>query len=145
VSVSHRAGVVVAALCEGSDARLGIDVELCETRPATFAADYFTAAELACVERAPAGERARLETEVWSLKEATLKALRVGLSVDTRSIEVRPRRESAPGWGRAEVVRPGAPGGAMVRDLGSYVVSVVLLDRSLLPEPTLEPEAPAES
>lgn len=145
VSVSHRAGMVVAALCEGADARLGIDVELCEPRPATFAADYFTAAELAWVEQAPAAERARLETEVWSLKEATLKALRVGLSVDTRSIEVRPRRATAPGWGRAEVVRPGAPGGALVRDLGSYLVSVVLLDRSPLPEPILEREAPAGS
>jgi 4'-phosphopantetheinyl transferase len=141
VSVSHRAGMVVAALCEGANARLGIDVELCEPRPATFAADYFTAGELAYVQGAPAGDRPRVETEVWSLKEAALKALRVGLSVDTRSIEVRPRTTTSPGWGRAGVIRPDAPAAAFVRDAGAYLVSLVLLDRGVTPEPAEEHDA----
>jgi 4'-phosphopantetheinyl transferase len=139
VSVSHRAGMVVAALCDTPRAPLGIDVELCEPRPPTFASDYFTHAEVACVERAPSDDRPRLETEVWSLKEAALKALRVGLSVDTRSIEVRPRAAASPGWGRAGVLRPHGPAGAFVRDHGDYVVSVVLLEAGATATPVEEP------
>jgi 4'-phosphopantetheinyl transferase len=99
VSLSHRAGMAVAALCPAAKAPLGIDLELCEPRGAGFAADFFTTEELDLVEQAPPTQRVRLETEVWSLKEAALKALRVGLRADTRSIRVEPRRAATNGWG----------------------------------------------
>jgi 4'-phosphopantetheinyl transferase len=61
-----------------------------EARSHAFVADYFTAKEQARVARAPAQDRNRLVTLLWSAKESALKALRAGLRLDTRSVSVSP-------------------------------------------------------
>ena len=48
--------------------------------------DYFTKEEQALVAQASAGMRDVAVTAVWSAKEAVLKALHLGLTVDTRSV-----------------------------------------------------------
>lgn len=88
VSLSHRGGrgaCLVAA--RGTD--VGCDLELIEPRAPVFAADWFTPGELLLVETAPPEQRDLLVTLVWSAKESALKAVRQGLRLDTRDMEVR--------------------------------------------------------
>ena len=87
VSLSHRAG---RALCvvANSGAALGCDLELIESRSEQFIADYFTDSEQALMSRASAEDRSRLAALLWSAKESALKALHVGLLLDTRSVTV---------------------------------------------------------
>ena len=88
-SLSHRAGRAVCALAEPGVV-LGCDLELIEPRSAAFASDYFMEEEQAWVARAPAEERHRLLNLLWSGKESALKALRVGLRMDTRCLLASP-------------------------------------------------------
>ena len=67
---------------------VGCDVELVEPRRTSFVDTFFTEAERERVQRAAAEYRDLLVTMIWSAKESTLKALRTGLRVDTRSVEV---------------------------------------------------------
>ena len=71
-----------------SPAAVGCDLELIEPRGAGFFDDYFTAEEQAMVSRMPEADRPWLLTLLWSAKESALKALRVGLRADTRSVVV---------------------------------------------------------
>lgn len=98
LSLSHSHGVAFCAATAGA-CRLGADIEWIEPRAPGFARDYLTPAELALVVRAGAA-RDCLLTAMWSGKEAALKALRIGLRVDTRSVSclIAPEREAATGW-----------------------------------------------
>lgn len=87
ISLSHRAGVGMCAVAMPG-AALGCDLEIIEPRSQNFVADYFTAEEQSLIERAPDGDRSRLVTLLWSAKESALKALRVGLRLDTRTFSV---------------------------------------------------------
>jgi 4'-phosphopantetheinyl transferase len=92
LSLSDRAGRAVCAVGLPGLA-LGCDLERIERRRAGFLADFLTADEQRVVAIAPGGEERDLRAAVvWSAKEAALKALRVGLRRDTRSVEV------VPGW-----------------------------------------------
>jgi 4'-phosphopantetheinyl transferase len=86
----------------GASARtlLGADIERIESRPAGFIEDYFTDTERALVECADPALRTVLITAIWSGKEAALKALRLGLRVDTRSVTCRfdPEEGGGTGW-----------------------------------------------
>ena len=87
VSLSHREATALCAIAPlGTD--LGCDLEVIEPHSDAFIADYFTDEEQAAVARASAAERARIVTLMWSAKESALKALRVGLRVDTRCVVV---------------------------------------------------------
>lgn len=88
ISISHRSGV---ALCAGTRAplRIGADLEAVEPRSQGFVGDFFTADEIARVVGAAAGERDERVAVIWSAKESVLKALRHGLRVDTRAVELR--------------------------------------------------------
>lgn len=87
ISISHRAGRAACALAHGKVA-LGCDLEKIESRSDIFVADYFTQEERGWVARVPKDVGSALVTLVWSAKESVLKALGVGLRLDTRSIEV---------------------------------------------------------
>jgi len=101
ISLSHRAGRAICAIAP-SGAVLGCDLEMIEPRSDAFATDYFTAEEQALVARAPAADRYRLLALLWSAKESALKALRVGLRLDTRCVIVslagELSREGDDGW-----------------------------------------------
>jgi 4'-phosphopantetheinyl transferase len=104
ISLSHRDGRAVCAVAP-SGVELGCDLEVIEPHGDAFLSDYFTAEEQALVARAPAMDRARLLTLLWSGKESALKALRTGLRLDTRSVIVSPDDESfeLSGWSRLQV------------------------------------------
>jgi 4'-phosphopantetheinyl transferase len=87
VSLSHRADIGACAIAP-PNVLLGCDLEKIEPHEDAFVADYFTAEEHALVARAVATERLRVLTLLWSGKESTLKALREGLRLDTRSVVV---------------------------------------------------------
>ncbi len=99
----HRALCVVAA----AGAALGCDLERIEPRSRAFVADYFTGAERAALTAVDAADRDLLTNLIWSAKESALKALRQGLRVDTRSVEVLVSAPPGRTWGRLEVICQG--------------------------------------
>lgn len=128
LSLSHSHGIGFCALAAGR-AELGCDVEQVAPRSAAFLSDYFTAEEQDGLERAPAGEQARLSTLLWSAKESALKALGCGLRADTRSVAAVPG-EALPGrpagWTQLDVR---ADGGRAFegwwRETGAFVWTLV--------------------
>jgi 4'-phosphopantetheinyl transferase len=89
ISISHRAGWAACAVAR-QGAALGCDLEVVESRSDAFATDYFTAEEQELLAQASPAERWRLLAVLWSGKESALKALRVGLRLDTRCVAVNP-------------------------------------------------------
>jgi 4'-phosphopantetheinyl transferase len=87
ISLSHRDGAGMCAIALSAPS-LGCDLETVEPRIASFATDYFTLNEQALVERASSEDQPLLVTLLWSAKESALKALNVGLRIDTNSVEV---------------------------------------------------------
>ena len=87
VTVSHSNGLVMgSAVATEAFQGIGIDIEKVEKRSQGWGSDYFSDSE---IELANGSEdRARQLTRIWSLKEASLKALGVGLRYDLRDINV---------------------------------------------------------
>lgn len=67
-------------------AQVGADIEMVEGRSPRFVNDYFTPEEIRHLRDTPYDLRNTLVTATWSAKEAVLKALRLGLTVDTRLV-----------------------------------------------------------
>lgn len=88
LSISHSHGHALCALCAEPGTTVGADLEYIEARDPGFTADFFTPAEQVAVAAAPERLRATHVTALWSAKEAVLKALREGLRVDTRAVEI---------------------------------------------------------
>jgi acetyl/propionyl-CoA carboxylase alpha subunit/4'-phosphopantetheinyl transferase EntD len=98
LSLSHSAGWALAAVAP-PEVALGCDLELVETRSEAFLADYLTGHEQALVGAAEPWDRPRWASLIWCVKECALKALREGLRLDTRSVELMVRRgEAERGW-----------------------------------------------
>lgn len=107
LSLTHSHRVAVAALAPAG-ALVGVDLERVEVRSAAFLADWFTPAEQAFAAHAEAGEPGLAATLVWSAKEAVMKALREGLRIPPKAIEVAPEPGPADGqWRPYEARGPG--------------------------------------
>lgn len=87
ISLSHSNGHIFCAASQQSPV-LGVDLELIETRSDSFISDFFTQMEIEQIDHQSILERAFLSTLIWSEKEAVLKALAIGLKMDTRRIEI---------------------------------------------------------
>jgi 4'-phosphopantetheinyl transferase len=86
LSISHSQGHAFCAVRQGGGA-IGADMEQIEPRMTGFAEAYFTDAEQERItHHASRFTYHALVTAVWSAKEAVLKALHLGLSVDTRAV-----------------------------------------------------------
>lgn len=96
LTISHSQGRALCALARTP--AIGADIEQVAPRHPAFAGDYFTPIERAAVAAAPPERRELLITAIWSAKEAALKALRLGLSVDTRRVECRVAPASGGAW-----------------------------------------------
>jgi 4'-phosphopantetheinyl transferase len=79
-NLSHTQGLVACAVAR--DAEVGVDVECVErvTDGRDVAERYFSAAELAQLDACPEEQRAARFIELWTLKEAYLKAIGSGLA-----------------------------------------------------------------
>ena len=98
ISISDSNGVGFCCAASQNHA-IGCDLEKIEPRSPEFVADFFTAAEMTSVQAASVGDQALLATLIWSAKESALKALRTGLRLDTRCIEVECHSYQRPtGW-----------------------------------------------
>jgi 4'-phosphopantetheinyl transferase len=98
LSLSHRDNRSLCALSPDGCA-LGADIELVEPHSDTFVEDYFTDNEKQMIARSAEADRFTMIALLWSAKESALKALQVGLSVDTRDVEVLDLEfKSTPGW-----------------------------------------------
>ena len=94
ISISHRENVAACVIAEHG--AVGCDLEAIEPRTTRFVNDFFTERERIEVERASDDLRDLRVALTWSAKESTLKALRVGLRRDTRSVEVQLAGLAAP-------------------------------------------------
>jgi 4'-phosphopantetheinyl transferase len=98
LTLSHRIDLAVCALADAGTA-LGCDLEKLEPRSEGLVRDFFTERERALVAAGSAEETVLLTNLIWSAKESALKAMRVGLRMDTRNVEVElPAREAVSGW-----------------------------------------------
>jgi 4'-phosphopantetheinyl transferase len=86
VSISHSGGTGFCVVSSGGFP-VGCDVETIGPRSERFVADYFTSREAEVVRNASDSDRPNLTTLIWSAKESALKAMRVGLDRDTRSVQ----------------------------------------------------------
>ena len=120
LSISHREGLALAAI-DDAGGPLGADLEAVEPRSDAFVRDYFTRSEIAAV---AAGERNLLANLIWSAKESALKALGVGLTLDTREVEVELAPGSGTGW-RAFQVHGAAEWGGWWRSDGAHILTLV--------------------
>jgi 4'-phosphopantetheinyl transferase len=98
ITISHAEGhalCAAAAIQPGDDRALGIDLGRIEPRSAALQATFFTTGERRWVGEAPAGDAELRANLVWCSKEAVLKALGLGLVVDTLAVECRPEEALA--------------------------------------------------
>lgn len=79
-SLSHSGDFVAIAI--GNGATVGIDVETFRPRldPLAIARAYFAASEIAVLEGCPSAKRALIFLQMWTAKEAVLKAIGTGLA-----------------------------------------------------------------
>ncbi len=104
LSISHSNGYVFAGYAEETT-RFGVDLELVEERSKEFVLDYFTENEIQYLDCCSKDHKPGIITLIWSAKEAVLKAARLGLTVDTRRIEITPQTcfEISPFWQTARI------------------------------------------
>lgn len=87
ISISHSNGVGFCVVSP-SNVAAGCDLEKIESRSKNFISDYFTSEESRLVFDSSAQDQPMIATLIWSAKESAMKALRLGLRLDTRSVEV---------------------------------------------------------
>jgi len=126
ISLSHSGERGLCVLMR-LPAIIGCDIETVGRRGEEFVVDWFTDAERAFVDSIGIPEeRSRLVTAVWSAKESALKALGVGLRMDTREVEVElaglwPLEE----WSPVVVRAPGRALHGWWRRSGDQVLTIV--------------------
>ena len=90
LSISHSNGAAFCALLPTNGAsprwQLGADIERIAGRSEQFRASFLTAVENRWISGAVAELADTLVTATWSAKESVLKALQLGLTVDTRQV-----------------------------------------------------------
>jgi 4'-phosphopantetheinyl transferase len=128
LSISHRDGLAFCAVLPGRVA-LGCDMEKIEPRTPMFVEDYLTPRERQVVGSAPDAERALLVNLIWSSKESALKALREGLRLDTRQVEVTLGSPAGGGWSPLRVDGAQTSFQGWWRHSGEYVYSLVAAQR----------------
>jgi 4'-phosphopantetheinyl transferase len=125
LSLSHSGEHGLCVLAR-RPAAVGCDIETIGRRGEEFVVEWFTDSERTIVDSAAdAGERSRLVTTVWSAKESALKALGVGLRMDTRDVDVGlilPSLDDARGDPEA---LEGSKGGLRTGDWSPFVVTSI--------------------
>lgn len=105
LSISHCDGRALAVITSRKTP-LGCDLEKAESRTRAFVEQFFTPFEIEQVERSHAAGWTSMETLIWSAKESVLKALAVGLRMDTRcvSVSIDISEDVVKGWQRFSAV-----------------------------------------
>ena len=90
LSISHRSDCAIAAFCFDPEISIGIDLEEIDAKSRGFVEDYFTEPEARMVLALSLEEQALAASLLWSGREAIVKALQIGLRIDTRQIALKP-------------------------------------------------------
>jgi 4'-phosphopantetheinyl transferase len=101
LSISHSHGRAFCVAGYGDPERaIGADLEHIQPRHTQFVSDYFTPIEQQLVAHTPPAHKDTLITLIWSGKEAFLKAIKKGLTVDTRIVSCLPQSspETTDSW-----------------------------------------------
>lgn len=95
-NLSHTRGLVACAV--GLEHDLGVDVEHIERRLEidSLAASVFSEHERAALDQLPDERRRERFFQLWTLKEAYIKAVGVGLSLPLRAITLEPEAAQGP-------------------------------------------------
>ena len=88
LTISHSRDHTLAAWTCAQVTGIGADIEFIEPRAEVFVEDYFTTTENKYLQQFTNVKYDQLVTLIWSAKEAALKALGIGLGMDTRQVEV---------------------------------------------------------
>jgi 4'-phosphopantetheinyl transferase len=99
-SLSHSNGYVFCGYSPSKELIFGLDLEKIEARSLEFVQDYFTPREIERYQILDGNGKEEYTTMVWSAKESVLKTLGLGLSIDTRKVEIFPSEVSSKltGW-----------------------------------------------
>jgi phosphopantetheinyl transferase len=99
-SLSHSNGYVFCGYSPEKNLKFGLDLEKIEARSLEFVQDYFSSQEIERYQVLDVKDKDEYTTMVWSGKEAVLKTLGLGLSIDTRKVEIIPSEDSSRliGW-----------------------------------------------
>ncbi|NOK60279.1 MAG: 4*-phosphopantetheinyl transferase superfamily protein [Chloroflexi bacterium AL-W] len=103
LSISHRHDQAFCALATLDGAEIGADIEWIEPRARCFVEDYFTEREQQLIDCMPVEQQDTYITAIWSAKEAVLKALHLGLTVDTRRICITPHHLITGDWSAIDI------------------------------------------
>lgn len=137
LSLSHSADRAAAAMAADRSA-LGCDLEMIRSLQAATVHDHFTAVERDFVESRTSEDRSLLATLVWSAKESALKALREGMRLDTRDVEVETPLDIRTGTWQPLVVRRVRPHerrfAGWWRTIDNFVLTIVADPAARLPE-----------
>ncbi len=87
ISISHSGEIGFCAV-NINNSPVGCDLEFVDSRSDSFISDYFTVREQEWMNQVSKGERPLVSTLIWSAKESALKALRMGLNIDTQCVQV---------------------------------------------------------
>jgi 4'-phosphopantetheinyl transferase len=87
-NLSHSGGLMVAAVCR--DWSVGVDIEKEDLRlhPLEIAERYFCDREREAIAKADTSARHRVFLQLWTAKEAILKAASLGLALELSKLEV---------------------------------------------------------
>jgi 4'-phosphopantetheinyl transferase len=133
LSISHSHGHAFCAVSD-ADTAIGVDIERIEPRAAVFAEDYFTPHEQQQLQSASPERYDTLVTLIWSAKEAVLKTLRLGLTVDTRTVSIEVGASASAGLAWAPLLVRSSPSPERARGQlcgwwrvsGEYVLTLAL-------------------
>ncbi len=99
LSIAHTADLALAAAAPSAGPALGVDLECVEPHSQAFLEDHYTREERRWLAGLEPGARWCAATLAWTVKEATLKALGVGLGAAADSVSVGPCvLDHAGGW-----------------------------------------------
>jgi 4'-phosphopantetheinyl transferase len=137
ISLSHRENEAVSAMVIHSGVSVGVDLEVVEERGRDFVEDFFTSQESTQIDLLPEDERSVAVTRTWSAKEAVLKALGIGLRVDSRTVSINQSHRSIgkDGWQPLESSGPALEDHACQvwwRSLGQYVLTLAVVTKKEL-------------
>ncbi len=104
-TLSHSNGFVFCGYSPAKELIFGFDLEKIEARSLEFVQDYFTPREIELYQALEGKDKDEYTTMVWSAKESVLKTLGLGLSIDTRKVEIIPSEDSSrlTGWNSCSV------------------------------------------
>lgn len=130
LTLSHRGSYAAAAWCDDEDVTIGIDLEVVENKTTGFIEDYFSYREAEALFVLTEEKRDVVASLLWSGKEAILKALKIGLRIDTRKLIFEiPEIQHEERWSRITILEsPGELENIHLfwKSMGNMIISLAI-------------------